>query len=142
MAPRAARKQEPKKSAAAAHATSPIEWAVAGLGALVLAGLVAYLTYFALTREESAPIASVEALSVAPTEAGHLVRFRVSNHANGTAAGLQVIGELREGARTIEQREATIDYLPAYSSREGGLFFSLDPGQYQLVLSVGGYAEP
>lgn len=142
MVGRAAKKQEPKKGASPPQATTPIEWAVAGLGGLVLAGLVTYLTYFAITREEAAPSASVEALSVAPVEAGHLVRFRVSNHANGTAAGLQVIGELRQGDRTVEEREATIDYLPAYSSREGGLFFSKDPGQYELVLSVGGYAEP
>jgi uncharacterized protein (TIGR02588 family) len=142
MAQRPARKPEPKKIVAPVQATSRIEWAFAALGALVLVGLIAYLTYFALTKEETAPIVSVEALSVAPAEAGHLVRFRVRNQANGTAAGLQVIGELREGERTIEQREATIDYLPAYSSREGGLFFSRDPGQYQLVLSVGGYAEP
>jgi uncharacterized protein (TIGR02588 family) len=109
---------------------------------MILSGLVVYLTYFALTREEAAPIASVQALSVAPAGSGHLVRFRVSNEANGTAAGLQVIGTLRQGDRTIEEREATIDYLPAYSSREGGLFFSADPGQYDLVLSVGGYMEP
>ena len=142
MAGRAAKKQEPKKSAGAGPGTSSIEWAVAALGAMVLAGLVLYLTYFALTREEAAPIASIEALSVAPAGSGHLVRFRVSNQANGTAAGLQVIGTLRQGDRTIEEREATIDYLPAYSSREGGLFFSEDPRHYELVLSVGGYSEP
>ena len=142
MAGRAARKQEPKRSAAAGPGTTRIEWAVAVLGAMVLAGLVVYLTYSALTQEEAVPSASIEALSVAPVETGHLVRFRVSNHANGTAAGLQVIGALRQGDRTVEEREATIDYLPAYSSREGGLFFSQDPGQYELVLSVGGYSEP
>lgn len=39
---------------------------------------------------------------------------------NGTAISLQVIGELRVG----------------------GLFFRADPGQYELVLTVGGYSAP
>jgi uncharacterized protein (TIGR02588 family) len=143
MAGRSAKKQEPKRKEPQPQVTTPpIEWAVAALGAVLLAAALGYLAYFAVAYEEMPPQASVEAISVAPAGSGHLVRFRVTNRANGTAAQLQVKGELRKDGETVEEREATIDYLPPFSIREGGLFFLEDPGRYELVLSLGGYASP
>jgi uncharacterized protein (TIGR02588 family) len=143
MANRAAKKQQPKKEEAHPRgSTTPLEWAIAALGAMLLAALLLYLAYFAVSYRETAPAVSVEALSVAPAGAGYLVRYRVVNEANGTAAGLQVMGQLRRGDETIEEREAVIDYLPPFSAREGGFYFSQDPGSYELVLSLGGYSKP
>ena len=143
MASRAARNQQPKRAEARhGQGTTPLEWIIAGAGALLLAAVLGYLTHFALTQHEAAPAPRVEALSTTPAANGYLVRYRVTNDANGTAAGLQVLGELRHGERTLEQREAVIDYLPPYSSRDGGFYFRQNPADHDLVLSVGGYSEP
>ena len=143
MPARTARKQDDKRSQTHARGTTtPLEWIIAGFGALVLAAMLGYLLHYAATQSESDPVPTIEALSVAPASGAYLVRYRVRNEANGTAASLQVIAELRRGGETVEEREAVIDYLPPYSTREGGFYFSQDPAAYELVLSVGGYSEP
>ena len=38
--------------------------------------------------------------------------------------------------------EAVLDYVPAGSDREGGLWFSRDPRAGQLTLRAKGYADP
>jgi uncharacterized protein (TIGR02588 family) len=55
---------------------------------------------------------------------------------------LLVEGVLKDGAEIIETSEVTIDYVPAGSQRQAGLFFIRDPQQYELQLSAKGYEQP
>lgn len=124
------------------EATSIWEWVAAALGALLIASAVGYMLYYGLTHPEGPPRIALEQLSVVPTDGGYLVRFRAKNEGNSTAAGLLVGGELKENGSTVEESEATLDYVPQQSEREGGLVFTRDPERYELQLRVKGHAKP
>lgn len=115
-----------------------LEWLAAGLGALVVAALVALLGREAIgARDEVPPILSVAAVRVIPTPAGHVVEVRVANASGQTAAAVQVEGTLGD-----ETAGASIDYVAGRSDARAGLIFSADPRAGGLELRVTGYELP
>ena len=136
---------EPQQNEAKAHpeqATSKWEWVAAALGGLIVSATVGYMTYFGISHPEGPPNPVVEHIGTSAAEHGYLVRFRVHNAGNSTAAGLLIRGELIENGEVQADSEATIDYLPQLSEREGGLFFTQNPEGLELKLSARGYAAP
>jgi uncharacterized protein (TIGR02588 family) len=71
-----------------------------------------------------------------------VVEFRAINAGAKAAAELLIEGELEGPDGPIETAEATIDYLPPRSEREGGLIFSRDPRKHELHLRAKGYVDP
>jgi len=120
----------------------PLEWLVAGIGALLVAGTIGYLVYQALWRDQTPPDVRLVALRVLALEHNHLVEFRAVNQGGEPAAQLLVEGELVGAEGPVESAEATLDYLPPGSHRDGGLFFSRDPREFELRLRAKGYARP
>jgi uncharacterized protein (TIGR02588 family) len=118
------------------------EWLVAGVGALLVTGTIGYLVVQGLWRDATPPDVRVEALRVLALEHNYVVEFRALNEGGEPAAELLVEGELIGPDGSVETAEATVDYLPPASHREGGLFFSRDPGAFELRLRAKGYAEP
>jgi uncharacterized protein (TIGR02588 family) len=128
-----------------AEAKRPIpvtEWIVAGLGAVLVAGTVGWLVWLATTRDETPPDVRVVVGQVVELRSGWLVTFRAVNAGGQAAAELLVEGELAGPDGPVETSEATIDYLPPRSEREGGLFFSRDPRQHDVRLRAEGYVQP
>lgn len=125
------------------RAPSPWERVAAGLGALLVAGALAYMVQYGLTHPSSEPpdLSIVHAGTVR-TVGGYLVQFRARNDGSATAADVIVGGSLDADGVTLEASEARLDYLPPHSEREGGLLFSLDPTRHELRLRVKGYARP
>jgi uncharacterized protein (TIGR02588 family) len=119
-----------------------LEWLVAGIGALLVAGTIAYLVYQALWRDQAPPDVRIVALRVLALEHSHLIEFRAVNEGGEPAAQLLVEGELIGPDGLAETAEATLDYLPSGSHRDGGLFFSRDPHGFELRLRAKGYARP
>jgi uncharacterized protein (TIGR02588 family) len=126
----------------APETTSPLEWLVAGIGALLVIFAVGYMVHFALTRPEGPPAVELEVTGVARTGAGYLVSFKATNTGHSTGAGIVVTGALSSEGETVEESEMTLDYLPQDSERQGGLFFTEDPAGHELVLRAQGYGEP
>lgn len=120
----------------------PFEWVVAGVGALLVTATIGYLIVQALWRDEVPPDVQVIALRVLALEHNHLVEFRAVNQGGEPAAELLIEGELIGPDGPVETAEATLDYLPPASHRDGGLFFSRDPGAFELRLRAKGYARP
>ena len=76
-------------------------------------------------------------------EDGYLVQFRAFNQGGSAAAELTIEGGARQvRTASTETSEAVLDYVPARSGREGGLWFSGDPRAGRLTLRATGYAEP
>lgn len=119
-----------------------LEWVIAGIGLLLVAGVLGLLLYKAIWKEPSPPQITVSVFSIVPTQNGYLVQFRALNQGSSTAEGVVIGGELRRGAETVESSQTTLDYLPANSERGGGLFFTHDPRQSELQLRACGYEEP
>lgn len=122
--------------------TSRWEGAAAIVSTLLVLGVVGYLLYDAVARPRTPPAVTVQADTVLKAGGLWLVRFRAENAGHGTAAAVQVEGELREGDQTVETSEAVLDYVPGESVRRGGLFFRADPRAYRLELRAHGYQEP
>jgi uncharacterized protein (TIGR02588 family) len=134
--PSAARQPEP----------TPFWEKVVGLaGLLMVLAMLTFLVY--LAREpDSPPVIIVEAGAITPTEGGYRVEITATNQGDATAAAVVIAGNLFTGddptAQPAETSEMTFDYVPAHSSRQGGLFFALDPAQYRLDLRAKSYMDP
>jgi len=117
-------------------------WSIGLLGLVLVMGSIMFMLYEALTGDTSPPDVTVQLESIEPIGNEFLVRFRAMNEGGSTAAGLTIEGTLMNGTESIETSNTTIEYLPSHSEREGGLFFTLDPRQYELQLRATGYEEP
>jgi uncharacterized protein (TIGR02588 family) len=118
------------------------EWVVAAIGAALVAATIGYLVWLALSRDEAPPDVRVAQTGVVALQDGWLVTFRATNAGATAAAELLIEGELAGDAGPVETSEATIDYLPPRSEREGGLFFRRDPRDHELHLRAKGYVNP
>jgi uncharacterized protein (TIGR02588 family) len=105
-------------------------------------GLLGYLLYQAAAGDDSPPDISVIASEVIANENHWLVLFTAQNSGGRTAAGVTIKGEIRSNGEVLESTQATLDYVPAKSRREGGLFFNTDPEGLELVLQASGYTQP
>jgi uncharacterized protein (TIGR02588 family) len=119
-----------------------LEWVVGALGALLLAGTIGFLVWHALGRDDAPPDVRVAVEGVLELQNGYLVQFRAMNEGGSAAAQLVIEGELAGQDGPIETSEATLDYLPPHSDRQGGLFFDRDPRELDLRLRAKGYAKP
>ncbi|MBW3572486.1 MAG: TIGR02588 family protein [Gemmatimonadetes bacterium] len=118
------------------------EWVAAAVSAALVLFVLGYLLFDATARPQTPPAVEVSADSVAHVGGVWRVEFVARNRGHGTAAGVVVEGELKEGDRTVETSETTLDYVPGKSKRHGGLFFRRDPGPYRLELRAFGYQRP
>jgi uncharacterized protein (TIGR02588 family) len=119
-----------------------LEWVVGALGALLLAGTIGFLVWHALGRDEAPPDVRLTVERIEQLRNGYLVGFRAVNQGGSAAAQLLIEGELAGPDGPIETSEATLDYLPPRSDREGGLFFTRNPRGLDLRLRALGYAKP
>jgi uncharacterized protein (TIGR02588 family) len=117
-------------------------WGIALLGLALVLGSIGFMLYEAAAGDSSPPDVTVRVDSIAPSRNGFLVRFRVINEGGSTAEGLTVEGELRKGTESVETSNTTVEYVPSHSEREGGLYFSIDPQQYELRVRAKGYEKP
>jgi uncharacterized protein (TIGR02588 family) len=124
-----------------AHAVPLLELIVGGLGAVLVGGAIAFLTYHSLMRDRTPPDVRVVAERVLELADGYLVQFRAFNEGGSPAAAVTIEGELA-GPEETELSEAVLDYLPPRSDRKGGLWFSQDPRTGELRLRAMGYVKP
>jgi uncharacterized protein (TIGR02588 family) len=126
--------------------TTPLaEWIIGIVGLLLVLGVVGFLLAQA-QQPATPPDLVVEAEPVIAQTGGYLVPIRVTNEGGRTASTVLIEGSLTTSddptIPPVETSETTFDFIPAQSSREGGLFFAEDPAQYQLELQVKGFIEP
>ena len=120
----------------------PAEWAIAVFGAVLTLGAIAYLTVTAFGGSNRPPDVAVEMIGVERVSAGWLVRIRATNRGDEPVADVTVEGVARGGAPGEERIGLTLDYLPARSSREGGMYFRVDPRREPVEVRATGYREP
>jgi uncharacterized protein (TIGR02588 family) len=119
-----------------------IEWTTGLLSTALVATLTGVILYHAVTSEDAAPALSVTITAQRQTAQGFEVSFIVANGGKKTAAGVPVTGRLLDGNEALEEREVTIDYVPAQSQVEGALLFAADPAVHSLEMRASGYRDP
>jgi uncharacterized protein (TIGR02588 family) len=122
--------------------TSRWGWVIAVVGLVLVLATVGYLVRDAVFGSKTAPAPVASVKSVQSQGGRFLVEVQVHNAGHSTAAGLRLVGRLRQGATVVEEAETAFDYLPAGSTRRAGLFFAHDPAGYQLELGAESYQEP
>jgi uncharacterized protein (TIGR02588 family) len=135
-------KKKSLKKTAREESPSALEWIFAGLGILLVAGAIGFLSYRGATKGDTPPVIKIEVESVTQTGAAYLVNFRVVNTGDTTASALTIEGELKNGDKLEEASDISLTYVPAQSVRRGGLFFTKDPNAYQLQIRAKGYEKP
>lgn len=119
-----------------------IEWLTGLVSAVLIAGMLCWIGWEAVTRKATPPDLSITVLATEPTSAGHRVAFDIYNSATTTAASVTVIGRLTEGDRIIEENQVTFDYVAAESKSTGAILFRNDPSGRGLDIRAAGYTDP
>ena len=130
-----------KSGAGAPSRIPPAEWAVAIVGAVLTLGAIVYLAVSAFSGSSRPPDLVVEMIGVEQVSAGWLVRLRATNRGDETVADVVIEGVARRGPGE-ERNDVTLDYLPARSSREGGMYFTVDPRREAVQLRATGFRKP
>jgi uncharacterized protein (TIGR02588 family) len=123
--------------------TPALEWVAAGTGVVFLVGLLGVIGAEALAGGTHEPPAiSIKVGEVTRAGDTYVAAFEAVNASGGTAAALQVEGKLVDGDVDVETSLATIDYVSAHGTAEGGLIFSQDPKGLTIVARPLGYQTP
>ena len=119
------------------------EWVIAAAGFALVVSTMGYTLHRAITEEKTPPKLTIKYDEPVPNGDGWLVKFRVTNGGNETAAAVTIEGELKTEDGETETGTATLAYAPANSERGGGLYFSKKPQPPSaLKIRVTGYEEP
>jgi uncharacterized protein (TIGR02588 family) len=125
-----------------AERTPIAEWVAAALGLLLTLSVLGYLVWEGVSREPGPPSFQVEGEPPQVTAGGFAVPVVVRNTSHATAASVQVRGTLEQGDQVIEERRASLAYVPGRGEAKGGLVFQHDPRRYRLRLVAEGYEDP
>jgi uncharacterized protein (TIGR02588 family) len=116
---------------------------IAGIvGAVIALATLSVIVWDGLRGGAAPPLVEIEALGIVEQQNGYLLEIIAHNAGDRTAAGLGVEGTLSRDGEIVETATTTFDYVPSRSQRRGGLFFSIDPREYQAELRATGYIEP
>lgn len=122
--------------------TSAWEWVVAAASLLLVLATIGFMLQEALGNAKTPPHIVITVDEVVATGSGYVVEFSATNRGTTTAASLMIEGELADASGVVERSHATIDYLPAESTRTGGVMFSKDPRRFRLRIRPTGYDRP
>jgi uncharacterized protein (TIGR02588 family) len=120
-----------------------LEWITAGIGLLLTLVMLAVIGREAITGDtHELPAIDVVASRIVPTGSGFVVEVVATNRSGGTAAVVEIEGELKSGETTVETSSLSFDYVPGHAERRGGLFFREDPRTHRLELRALGLQTP
>ena len=111
------------------------------VSAAVIVVLMGYLVVRALENDGTPPDIIVELRGVTQVGAAWLVEVEATNLGSSPATDLEIEGEM-PGPGGSERRSVVLEYVPAKSSRRGGLYFSGDPRTRPLTLRAVGFRAP
>lgn len=111
-----------------------LEWAMGGLGALIILAVLGIILFEAFGAREPARL-EAELGEIRPAGAQWLAEVEVRNLGDQTAAAVEIEGRL--GDHTAA---ATLDYVPARGEERVTLAFPADPRAAEV--SVSGWSEP
>lgn len=133
------KKTKPKS---AARRTAALESIFGFLGAVLAAATVGTILWKGVTDTAGKPAVEARVLGVEAQGNLFLAEIELFNRGDAAAAGIEVEGRLKRGGQTVETATATFDYLPSQSRRQGGLYFSEDPGSGTLNVAPKSYTTP
>lgn len=111
-----------------------LEWAMGGLGALLVLAALTVIVIEAFGAREPARL-EARLTEIRPAGARWLAEVEIRNPGGETAASVEVEGRLGDHAA-----HATVDYVPAHGQERVTLVFPADPRAAEV--SVSGWSKP
>lgn len=121
---------------------SPLEWAVASVSGVIVAGLIGFLIFQAFDQVNTSPDPVALLGRVSAVSDGYRLEITATNKGGATAESVMFSAELRRGDRTVETADVTFNYLPAHSERDGAFIFANDPRGFTVVVQTQSYILP
>ena len=118
-----------------------LEWAVFGLGAALVCGVLGFLAYDGATTAEAPAQFRIELGRPERRADGYHVPVHLTNSGGETAEGVSVEVVL-EAAGREERGEFVVAFLPRGGTREASVTFRTDPATGSLRARVLGYEKP
>ncbi len=120
-----------------------LEWSVFATGLLLVAALLGYLLYDALTSPSGPPRIDLR-LGTAERRLGHYaIPVTVINRGHTTASAVHIRATLKPDQGKAEESSFEVQYLPGGATRRGFLVFDSDPARAErLSARVSGYEQP
>lgn len=129
------------KSKDSRNTKNPLEWLVFGLSFLLVAGVVAFLGWSAITSEDRPAAFQVETDSPIQVSGSIVVPIRVKNTGSTTAAEVTVAITARY-ASSEKESTLTIDFVPHGGTRHARAIFDGPETPVGITARVAGYVEP
>lgn len=120
----------------------PLEWAVAAIGLALVVATAVLLVVQGYSNGGSPPDIALRVESISKLNNGYVATVKAMNVGGAAAADVRVEGELVGASGVAEKSEMSFQYLPPHSEREGGIFFTKDPRQFEVRLTAKGYESP
>jgi uncharacterized protein (TIGR02588 family) len=118
-----------------------LEWAVFAISFVMVASVLGYLAYDAITLGDTPPTVAVTLGSPEQRGEHFVVPVSVTNHGDQTAEDVMVEVALVAGGDE-QTSEFDIAFLPRGATREGWAAFRDDPSTGALAARVLGYTQP
>ncbi|UXN76170.1 hypothetical protein N8D56_26275 (plasmid) [Devosia sp. A8/3-2] len=135
------KKPTPRKSSDKAVTGDRIEWALASAAALTVLTLFGYLVYDAFAAGDRRPWIELQRGEMNGNGPVYL-EVEVSNSGSGTAADVEIEGEVRTASGKPVLAHATLDYAPAESTKRITLVFPAGTSRDAVELRVAGFRDP
>lgn len=119
-----------------------IEWLTGLVSTLLVLATIGWILYETIITEDRPPQLTAQILKTERVASGWQVMVEVSNSGDQAAAAVEVKGVLMDGSSTVEEAEATFDYVPGGSTTRGGLIFVNDPSRARLEILPTAFTEP
>lgn len=121
-----------------------LEWAVFGVGVVLIAATVGYLGLQASKPPVDGPALTVSVGAPRPGPGGYVVPVVVRNAGAGAAENvtLEAALEGESPGTPAETARIAIDYVPGHAERRGLLQFRRDPAGGKLVVGALAYTMP
>lgn len=118
------------------------EWVVGVVGLILVLGAIGFLVYQAVSSSGRPPDIVIEVSRIERVSTGYLVELVVRNRGDQTASGVDVEGTLERDGSVVESSRIRFPYVPASSTRKGGLYFTRDPSSFTFTARPVGYQNP
>lgn len=120
--------------------TPAAEWVMAGVGALIVAALLAVLVHEGLTAHSNTPTFTTRVVSVTAVDDQDVVTVDVTNTGGAAASAIVVTGRVDGGA--FPPARARIDHLAPGATATVGLVVPASVHSEQLQVGVSGFRHP
>lgn len=120
-----------------------LEWSVFGVSFLVVAGVLAFLGYDALTSDGDPPIIDVRLGAAELRNGVFVIPVTLENFGDEAAEDVNLEIILVRDGEELETAELAVPFVPRGSTREGWVTFLHDPSQAdEIQAHVLGYGRP